>query len=252
MSGHNRWSKIKRTKGALDAKRGKLYSKLIKEITVSARMGGGHPEANPRLRQAITAAKESGMPKDTMEKAIKRGTGELVGEAVIEEIVYEGYGPGGVAVLVETTTDNKNRTVNDLRLLFKANGGNLGEAGSVAWMFEHIGQLIFDKQKYQEDNIMEVALNAGAKDVTTTPETIDVVTEPGEVFKVRESFDRVGMHPQSAGFGFLPKSTVPVTGEPAEHLLTLLSEVEDHDDVQRVHANFEMDDQLFAQLTQKS
>jgi YebC/PmpR family DNA-binding regulatory protein len=250
MSGHNRWSKVKRIKGPADAKRGKHFTKLIKEITVAARVGGGNPDGNPRLRTAILLAKQASMPKDNIDRAGKKGTGELEGEAV-EEITYEGYGPGGVAVLVETQTDNKNRTVNDLRTLFKTGGGSLGEVGSVSWMFDQCGQLIFEKEKYPEDKVMEVALEAGAKDVSEHPDTVDVVTEKDEVFKIKEAFERVGMHPVSAGFGYIPKSTVPVTGENAEKLLTLLEEVEDHDDVQKVHANFEMDDELFNKLTNK-
>lgn len=250
MSGHNRWSKVKRIKGPADAKRGKLFTKLIKEITVAAKSGGGNPDGNPRLRQALTLAKAASMPKDNMEKAIKKGTGELEGETV-DEITYEGYGPGGIAILVETQTDNKNRTVNDLRTLFKASGGNLGEPGSVAWMFSQCGQLTFEKEKYSEDQIMEVALDAGAKDVSSSGDAIDVFTETGDVYKVKETFDRVGMHPVSSGFGYVPKSLVRVEAASAEKLLNFLAEVEDHDDVQKVHANFEMDQDLFAKLANK-
>jgi YebC/PmpR family DNA-binding regulatory protein len=250
MSGHNRWSKVKRVKGPADAKRGKLFTKLIKEIMVAARVGGGQIDGNPRLRQAVQLAKAASMPKDNIERAILKGTGELEGEA-IEEIVYEGYGPGGVAVMVETTTDNKNRTVSDLRTIFKAGGGTLGEAGSVAWMFTHCGQLSFDKTKYDEDKVMEVALESGAQDVTASEDTVDVITGVSDIFKVKESFDRVGMHPITAGFSFIPKSTIKVERENGEKLLKLLEEVEDHDDVQRVHANFEMDEKLFAELTSK-
>lgn len=250
MSGHNRWSKVKNIKGPADAKRGKLFSKLIKEIIVAAKTGGGLPENNPRLRQAIMLAKNASMPKDNIDRAIKKGTGELEGEA-IEEIVYEGYGPGGVAVLVETQTDNKNRTVNDLRNLFKAHGGHLGEAGSVAWMFDRIGQLVFDKTKYAEDTVMEVALDSGAKDVADAGETVDVTTEVGEVFTVKEAFDRVGMHPVSSGFSFVPKSTVPVDKDAGSKLLTLLEELDEHDDVQKIHSNFQMDEKVFAELAAK-
>jgi YebC/PmpR family DNA-binding regulatory protein len=250
MSGHNRWSKVKRIKGPADAKRGKLFTKLLKEIMVAARVGGGNPDGNPRLRQAIQLAKDASMPKDNIERAVKKGTGELEGDEV-EELVYEGYGPGGVAVLVEAQTDNKNRTVNDLRQMFKASGGNLGEPGSVAWMFDQVGQIIFEKEKYPEDKVMEVALEVGAKDVAEAGDTVDVFTEKDQIFKVKEGFERVGMHPVSAGFGFIPKSTVPIDGESAEKLLAFLDEVEDHDDVQKVHANFQMSDDLFAKLTNK-
>jgi YebC/PmpR family DNA-binding regulatory protein len=251
MAGHNKWTKVKRIKGPLDAKRGKLFTKLIKEITVAAKMGGGSPDGNPRLRQAIQLAKEASMPKDNIERAIKKGTGELAGEA-IEEALYEGYGPGGVAVLVEATTDNRNRTVNDMRLLFRGGGGNLADAGSVAWMFERHGQLVFDKKKHSEDLLMEVALEAGAQDVSPADDTVEVLTEPGEVYKVKEDFDRVGMHPTSVGFSYVPKTTVPVTErEAARKLLAFLEELEDHDDVTRVHANFDIDDALLASLSDR-
>jgi YebC/PmpR family DNA-binding regulatory protein len=250
MSGHNRWSKVKRIKGPADAKRGKLFTKLIKEVTVAARVGGGQIEGNPRLRQAVQLAKSASMPKENIERAILKGTGELEGDT-IEEIVYEGYGPGGVAVMIETMTDNKNRTVSDLRTIFKGGGGSLGEAGSVAWMFTHCGQLSFDKSKYKEDQVMEVALESGAQDVSPTEDTVDVITGVSDIFKVKEAFDRVGMHPVSAGFSFIPKSTIKVEREDGEKLLKLLEEVEDHDDVQRVHANFEMDEKLFAELTNR-
>jgi len=251
MSGHNKWSKVKRIKGPLDAKRGKLYTKIVKEIIISARLGGGQIEGNPRLRQAVQIARDASMPKDNIDRAIKKGSGELQGEA-LEEIMYEGYGPGGVAVLVETTSDNKNRTVSDLRNLFKSWGGNLGEAGGVAWLFTHYGSLLFDKAKYGEDTLMEVALDAGAQDVSTHDDNVEVFTTPSDVYKVKEGFEKVGMHPTHVGFSYVAKTSVPVESkETAEKLLKLLEEVEDHDDVQRVHANFEMDDKLFAELNHK-
>jgi len=247
MAGHNRWSKVKNVKGPADAKKGKLFTKLIKEITVSARTGGGNPEGNARLRQAIQTAKSASMPKENIERAVKKGTGELAGET-IEEITYEGYGPGGVAVLVETQTDNKNRTVSDLRTLFKIHGGSLAEAGSVVWMFDKCGQMIFDKARYPEDQVMEVALVAGAKDINAAPDGIEVTTDSTEVFTVKEAFERVGMHPESSGFSFIPKSTVPLDEDHGEKLFALLEELEEHDDVQKVHANFAMDEKVFAEL----
>ncbi len=250
MSGHNRWSKVKRIKGPADAKRGKLFTKIIKEITVAARMGGGDSDGNPRLRTAISIAKAASMPRENIERAVKKGTGELEGD-IIEELVYEGYGPGGVAVIIETATDNKNRTVNDLRVIFKTNGGHLGETNSVAWMFDRCGQLLFEKEKNPEDKVMEVALEAGAKDVSEGGETVDVTTEVNELYSVKEAFEKVGMHPMSAGFSYTPKSTVRVEGENASKLLKFLEAVEEHDDVQNVHANFEMDDKLFEQLANK-
>lgn len=248
MSGHNKWSKVKRIKGPLDAKRGKLFTKLIKEITVAARMGGGNPEGNPRLRHAITAAKGASMPKENIERAIKKGTGELEG-AMIEEITYEGYGPGGVAILVETTTDNKNRTVNDLRTLFKSGGGSLGEGGSVAWMFNRYGQLIFESGKYSEDTMMEAALEAGAQDVSFQGDgVIEVLTEVSDLYRVREVFEKMGMSPSQSGFSYVAKSTVPVNKEGAQKLIELMDSIEDHDDVQHVHANADIDEKILAEL----
>jgi len=249
MSGHNKWSKVKRIKAPLDAKRGKLFTKLIKEITVSARLGGGNADGNPRLRQAIQLARDSSMPKENIERAVAKGTGEIDGEH-FDEAVYEGYGPGGVAVIVEATTDNKNRTVNDLRLLFKANGGNLGEAGSVAWMFERHGQLVFDSKQNSEDTLMEVAIRSGAQDVAAADDHVEVLTATNDVYRVKEGFDRVGIHPTSVGFSFVPKNTVPVLDkETAEKVIAMLHELEDHDDVQHVHANFVMDSKLLASLS---
>jgi YebC/PmpR family DNA-binding regulatory protein len=247
MAGHNRWSKVKRIKGPADAKRGKLFTKLIKEISVAAKTGGGSPDGNPRLRTALQAAKAASMPKENIERAIKKGTGELEGDA-IEELLYEGYGPGGVAIIVETHTDNKNRTVGELRTLFKSNGGSLAESGSVSWMFDKIGQLFFDKSKYQEDNLIEVALQAGAKDVASGHDGFEVTTETSEVFHVKEAFERVGMHPETSGFGFIPKSVVPIDKSTAEKLFALLSEIEDHEDVQKVHANFELPEREMAEI----
>jgi YebC/PmpR family DNA-binding regulatory protein len=250
MAGHNKWSKVKNVKGPADAKRGKLFTKLIKELTVAARVGGGEPDGNPRLRQAITAAKAASMPKDNIDKAIKRGTGELQDGTAIEEAVYEGYGPGGVAVIVESASDNKNRTVSDLRLIFKSHGGNFAESGSVAWMFTRHGSLVFEKEKYPEDKVMDVALESGAQDVSTHGEVVEVLTEPNEVYAAREVFERVGMHAQSAGFAYVAKTTVPVEAkDSAEKLMEMLHELEEHDDVQRVHANFDHGsvDKLFAE-----
>ncbi|MBI4405663.1 MAG: YebC/PmpR family DNA-binding transcriptional regulator, partial [Deltaproteobacteria bacterium] len=248
-SGHSKWSKVKHFKGAIDAKRGKLFTKLTKEIIVAVRMGGGRTEGNSRLRHAVTTARAASMPKENIERAIKKGTGELQGE-IIEECVFEGYGPGGVAVLVEVTTDNRNRTVSDLRNLFKTGGGTLAEAGSVSWMFTQCGQLLFDQQKYPEDKVMEVALETGAQDVVASDGMVEVITSLGDVYKVKESFERVGMHPESAGLGFIPKSSVTVEKTEAEKLLRLLETLEDHDDVQKVHSNFEVDEKILAQLTQ--
>jgi len=251
MAGHNKWSKVKNIKGAVDAKRSKIFTKITKEIMVSSRIGGGNPDTNARLRLAIQSAREASMPKDNIERAIKKGTGELGGDA-IEEVTYEGYGPGGVAILVETTSDNKNRTVADLRSLFKSGGGNMGESGSVSWMFDRVGQLVFEPQTFSEDKIMEVALESGAQDVTTQSDgTIEVVTATADLYRVRDAFDKVQMAPASASFAYIPKTSVPVDKEKAEQLLELLNSLEDHDDVQKVHANFDIDDKLLAELTSK-
>jgi YebC/PmpR family DNA-binding regulatory protein len=251
MAGHNKWSKVKNIKGAVDAKRSKVFTKITKEIMVASRIGGGNPDTNARLRLAIQAAREASMPKDNIERAIKKGTGELGGEA-IEEVTYEGYGPGGVAILVETTSDNKNRTVADLRSLFKSGGGNMGESGSVSWMFDRVGQLIFEPKTFSEDKIMEVALEAGAQDVTTQADgTIEVLTSTSDLYQVKDAFDKVSMAPANSGFAYIPKTSVPVDKEKAEELLELLENLEDHDDVQKVHANFDIDDKILAELTAK-
>ncbi|MCX6103606.1 MAG: YebC/PmpR family DNA-binding transcriptional regulator [Proteobacteria bacterium] len=251
MSGHNKWSKVKNIKGPLDAKKGKLFTKLSKEITVAARLGGGNTDGNARLRHAIVEARSASMPKDTIERAIKKGTGELEGD-VIEEITYEGYGPGGVALLVETITDNKNRTVNDLRNIFKSSGGSLGESGSVAWMFNRFGQLLFEAKKHSEERLMEVALEAGAQDVSTDSEGItEVLTGVADLYRVRENFERLGMLPSQACFSFVAKSTVPLNKTNAQELIELINEIEDHDDVQRVHSNGNIDEKILAELSQK-
>jgi len=251
MAGHNKWSKVKNIKGAIDAKRSKIFTKITKEIMVASRIGGGNPDTNARLRLAVQTAREASVPKDNIERAIKKGTGELAGEA-IEEVTYEGYGPGGVAVLVETTSDNKNRTVADLRSLFKSGGGNLGESGSVSWMFDRVGQLSFEPKTFSEDKIMEVALEAGAQDVTTQSDgTIEVITATSDLYKVRDAFDKAQMVPNASGFAYIPKTSVPVDKEKAPLLLELLESLEDHDDVQKVHANFDIDDKLLAELTAK-
>lgn len=251
MAGHNKWSKVKNIKGVIDAKRSKIFTKITKEIMVSARIGGGNPDTNARLRLAVQTAREASMPKDNIERAIKKGTGELGGDA-IEEVTYEGYGPGGVAILVETTSDNKNRTVADLRNLFKSGGGNMGESGSVSWMFDRVGQLLFEPKTFSEDKIMEIALDSGAQDVTTQSDgTIEVLTSTSDLYKVRDAFDKAQMVPASASFAYVPKTSVPVDKEKAPQLLDLLESLEDHDDVQKVHANFDIDDKILAELTAK-
>ena len=249
MSGHSKWSTIKRKKGANDAKRGKIFTKLIKEITIAARMGGGDPAGNPRLRSAITAAKAENMPKDNIARAIKKGTGDLDG-AVYEEILYEGYGPGGVAVLVETMTDNKNRTVADVRHFFAKSGGNLGESGCVAWMFDKKGSIVIDKEGVDEEELMELAIEAGAEDVVEEETTFQILTEPDDFSEVVEALEKAGIKCQEAAIAMIPKNTVEVTEEKtARSLLKLLDNLEDNDDVQKVHANFDISDELMETLS---
>lgn len=249
MSGHSKWSTIKRKKGANDAKRGKIFTRLIKEITVAARGGGGDPEGNPRLRSAIATAKSENMPKDNIARAIKKGTGEIAGE-VYDEILYEGYGPGGVAVLVNCMTDNKNRTVADIRHYFSKNNGNLGESGCVAWMFEQRGLIQIDKEGVTEDDLMDLALEAGADDVIEEETEFQVLTAPEDFNDVRDALEAAEPKVLEAEITMIPKNTVDVTEEKvAKALLRLLELLEDHDDVQGVHANFDIDDTLMEQLS---
>ncbi len=249
MSGHSKWSTIKRKKGAIDAKRGKIFTRLIKEITVAARTGGGDPDGNPRLRAAITTAKTENMPKDNIARAIKKGTGEIAGE-VYEEILYEGYGPGGVAVLVECMTDNRNRTVADIRHYFAKSNGNLGESGCVAWMFEKKGLIQVEKDKYTEEELMDLALEAGADDVVEEDSEFQILTEPEDFEAARDELVDKGVEFTEASVTMIPKNTVEVTEEaPARALMKLLESLEDHDDVQNVHSNFDIDESLMEQIS---
>ena len=249
MSGHSKWSTIKRKKGANDAKRGKIFTKLIKEITIAAKMGGGDPEGNPRLRSAIMAAKGENMPKENIDRAIKKGTGDLDG-AVYEEILYEGYGPGGVAVLVETMTDNKNRTVADVRHFFAKSGGNLGESGCVAWMFDKKGTLTVDKGGLSEEELMDLALEAGAEDVVEEEDSFQILTAPEAFNDVVDRLEKGDVTLSEVTLSMVPKNTIEVTEEKvARSLLRLLENLEDHDDVQKVHANFDIDDELMDQIS---
>ena len=244
MSGHSKWSTIKRKKGALDAKRGKIFTRLIKEITVAARMGGGDPEGNPRLRSAIATAKSENMPKDNIERAIKKGTGELEG-AVYEEISYEGYGPGGVAVLVDCMTDNKNRTVADIRHAFSKSGGNLGETGCVSWMFEKKGSILIDKDTIDEEELMDKALEAGADDVVEEDNVFQVVTTPDDFEAVRGALETYGIKFIEVSVAMIPQNVVDITEEkPAKQILKLLESLEEHDDVQNVFSNFDISDEI--------
>ncbi len=242
MSGHSKWHTIKHKKGALDAKRGKLFTKLIKELTIAARSGGsGDISINARLRKAVSDAKAANMPNDTIDKAIKRGTGELEG-VNYDEITYEGYGPGGVAVLVNTTTDNRNRTVAEIRHVFSKNGGNLGESNSVSWMFNRKGQIVIDAALKSEDEMMEIALEAGADDVTSDADTHQIFTAPEDFHAVLEAIKAKGIEPMSAELAMIPQNTIKLEGADAAKMLKLYEALDDHDDVQSVYANFEMDD----------
>lgn len=242
MSGHSKWHTIKHKKGALDAKRGKIFTKLIKEITVAARTGGsGDVDANARLRKAVTDAKAQNMPNDTIDRAIKRGTGELEG-VNYEEITYEGYGIGGVAVLIESMTDNRNRTVAELRHLFSKNGGNLGEAGSVAWMFDKKGYLIVEKSAMPEDELFEVAIDAGADDMKEEGDVFEIFTAPENFDAVHEAVKKAGIEPQAAEVTLVPQNHIHLAGADAKQMLKLYEAIEDHDDVQQVYANFDIDE----------
>src|SRR5215470_14216059 len=239
MSGHSKWHSIKHKKGAIDAKRGKAFSRLIKELTVAARVGGGDVGGNARLRKAVDDAKALNMPKDTMTNAIKRGTGEIAG-ATIEDITYEGYGPGGVAIMVEVQTDNRTRTVAELRHLFSKNGGNLGESGSVGWMFQKKGVIILDKSAADEERIMELALEAGAEDVLGDEESWEVVTAPEDFLVIQDAVKASGIEPISGQILMRPTNSVEVSGPTAQAVLRLMEALEDHDDVAIVSSNFDI------------
>jgi YebC/PmpR family DNA-binding regulatory protein len=247
MSGHSKWSSIKHKKGAADAKRGKIFTKLIKEITVAARMGGGDPEGNPRLRTAIAAAKAENMPKENIERGIKKGTGELEGVSY-EEASYEGYGPGGVAVLVDCLTDNKNRTVADIKHLFERHGGNLGEPGCVAWIFEQKGLLVFDKDKVDEEELFDSALEAGAEDVREEETEFEVITAPSDLESVKQAIDDAGLSYSLAEVTKIPQNTVKVEGKKAQQTLNLMQSIEDHDDVSHVYANCDIPEDVMEAL----
>jgi YebC/PmpR family DNA-binding regulatory protein len=242
MSGHSKWHTIKHKKGALDAKRGKIFTKLIKEITVAARVGGsGDVDQNARLRKAVTDAKGQNMPNDTIDRAIKRGTGELEG-VNYEEITYEGYGIGGVAVLVETMTDNRNRTVAELRHLFSKNGGNLGEAGSVAWMFDKKGYIVVDKDAKPEDELFELVIEAGADDLQDEGDVFEIYTAPENFDAVLDAVKAAGIEPQAAEISQVPQNFIKLEGADAQKMLKLYDAIDDNDDVQKVHANFDIDE----------
>ncbi len=243
MSGHSKWSTIKHKKAAKDAKKGKLFTKFIKEITVAARMGGGDLNSNPRLRTAVLTARAQSMPNENIERAIKKGTGELEG-VTYEEIQYEGYGPGGVAIIAQVLTDNKNRTVSEIRRMFTKHGGNMGETGCVSWMFDKKGLITVEKSQVDEDRLMDVVLDAGAEDVRDEGEIFEVVTRPEDFEKVKDRLDQEKIAVSSAQVTLVPKNSVDVDAKNVEQVLKLSEELEDHDDVQSVAANFNIPAEL--------
>jgi YebC/PmpR family DNA-binding regulatory protein len=248
MSGHSKWSSIKHKKGAADAKRGKIFTKIIREISVAARFGGGDPEGNPRLRTAIATAKSVNMPKDNIERAIKKGTGELEGTHY-EESVCEGYGPNGVAILVELMTDNKNRTMAEVRHAFTKYNGNIGTANCVAWMFDKKGLISFEKDKVDEEQLMEVALDSGAEDINDEGTTLEVVTDSKDFETVKEALDKNNLKYLFAKITMIPQNTVKLDAKEAEQTLKLMEALEDSDDVQNVYANFDIPDEIMEQIS---
>lgn len=247
MSGHSKWSSIKHKKGAADAKRGKIFTKLIKEITIAARVGGGDAAGNPRLRTAIQAAKSENMPKENIERAIKKGTGELEG-VNYEESFYEGYGPGGAAVFVESLTDNRNRTVADIRHIFGKNGGSLGENGCVSWMFSKKGYLNIDKQAVNEDTLMEIAIDAGAEDVREDDGNYEILTAPEDFESVKKAIDGASIPYLEASITMYPATTTNLSGSEAEQMVRLMESLEDCDDVQKVYTNADIPSEILEKM----
>ena len=251
MSGHSKWATIKRKKGATDAARGRLFTRLIKEITIAAKNGGGNPDGNPRLRLAIQTAKAANMPADNIKRAIQKGTGELPGVSY-EEVTYEGYGPSGVAVLVEVVTDNNNRTVSEMRHVFSRNNGNMGQSGSVAWMFSRKGNIVIPRSDQPvpltEDDVMAIVLEAGADDLQSDDDTFTVATSPTEFDAVKKAIEDKGIKIEHAALQMIPQNTVKVTGKEAEQTLKLMEALEEHDDVQNVYSNFDIDEKELASI----
>jgi len=249
MSGHSKWAGIKHKKAIVDAKRGQIFSKLIREITIAARQGGGDPNGNPRLRVAMEKARSVNMPQDNIKKAIQRGTGELPG-LIYEELVFEGYGPGGVAVLVEVTTDNKNRVTAEVRKAFSRHGGNLGDAGCVGWMFSKKGYISIDKSKIREDELIEIALDAGAEDVRTDDEDVfEIITQPQDFEKVKASLIAKNIEISSAETTMLPQTYIKLEGVKAEQMLRLMDELDNNEDVQNVYANFDIAKEIMEKVS---
>jgi YebC/PmpR family DNA-binding regulatory protein len=250
MAGHNKWSKVKRLKGALDQKRGKLFSKLAKEITVAARAGGGDVSANPRLRSAVLAARAQSMPNDNIARAIQRGTGDGPDRAAFEELLYEGYAPGGVALLIEVATDNKNRTVADLRLIFSKNAGHLAATGAVGYLFRRKGQITVPRDRLDEERIMELALEAGAEDVNSDDEHFVIITAHDQLYDVAEVLKTAGVVTDSQRLTYIPETTLHIgDAQTAAQVIRLCDALEENDDVQSVHANFEVPEEVLAKVS---
>ncbi|MFN3652979.1 MAG: YebC/PmpR family DNA-binding transcriptional regulator [Armatimonadota bacterium] len=247
MSGHSKWHNIRLKKGKMDAERGKIFTKLSREIIMAAKAGGGNPDANLRLRMAVQKARENSMPADRIKSAIQRGTGEVEG-AIYDELTYEGYGPNGVAVLVQCATDNRNRTVAEIRNIFSKCGGNLGESGSVGWLFNRRGLISVAKNGKSEDEVMEAVLEAGADDIRTEEETFDVYTAPEDFGSVRDALEEAGFEIKNADLTMVPTTTVRLEGQPVQQVLRMMDQLEDHDDVQNVYANFDIPDDEIARL----
>lgn len=245
MSGHSKWATTKHKKAAADAKRGKIFTKLTKEITVAAKLGGGDPEGNPRLRTAVAKAKAASMPADNIKRAIQKGTGELPGVSY-EESTFEGYGPGGVAVLVEVMTDNRNRTVSEIRHILGKLGGNLGESGCVSWMFHKKGYIVVAQSKANEEKLMSLALDAGAEDMQAEDDNFVVTTAPADFEKVKKTLEDAGITPDAAEITMIPQTYVKLEGKAADQMLRLMDMLEDNDDVQNVYANFDIPEEILA------
>jgi YebC/PmpR family DNA-binding regulatory protein len=248
MSGHSKWHSIKYKKAAQDAKRGKMFTKIIRELVVAARTGGGEPDANPRLRKAIADAKAVNMPSDNIKRAILKGTGQLEG-TTYEELSYEGYGAGGVAIYVETLTDNKNRTVSEIRRIFSKNGGNMGESGCVAWMFNRKGYIVVEKSKASEDALLDLILEAGAEDLKEDGSNYEIFTAPDDYEAVVNALEENNIEIAASNLGYIPQNYVKLEGKQAHQLLRLMEELEDHDDVQHVWANFDIDEEEIAKYS---
>jgi YebC/PmpR family DNA-binding regulatory protein len=251
MSGHSKWATIKHKKAATDAKRGRAFTKVIREITIASRVGGGDPDSNPRLRTAIAQAKNENMPNDNIERAIQRGTGQLEGEQY-EEVNFEGYGPGGVGMIVQVVTTNRNRVVSEIRHMMSRHGGNLAETGAVGWMFSRKGQIVVSKEQAGEDKMLSIVLDAGAEDLRDDGSSWEVLTPPDAFENVREALGKAGLKPESAEIAWVPQNYIKLTGSAAQQMLRLVEGLEEHDDVQHVFANFDIDEKEMAVMAAQS